>query len=136
MNKERSKILLDQPQTIAAFEWVVDNIYKYRVMPKPGELTRAPGQTDDFMTGKVALMLAGTWRLSDYVLLQDFQWDMTHVPLSPGTKKRGTTFNDTPAVSASPIPPDVLTTTSCAPATFGIAPAVFPPAHPVSRPSA
>lgn len=96
MNKERTKIQLDQPQTIAAFEWMTDNIYKHRIMPKPGELTRAPGQTDDFMTGKVAMMLAGTWRLSDYVPLRDFQWDMTHVPLSPTTKKRGTTFNENP----------------------------------------
>jgi multiple sugar transport system substrate-binding protein len=96
MNKERTKILLDQPQSIAAFEWMTDNIYKLRIMPKSGELTRAPGQTDDFMTGKVAMMLAGSWRLSDYVLIQDFQWDMTHVPLSPTTKKRGTTFNENP----------------------------------------
>ena len=96
MDKERKKILLDQPQTIAAFEWMTDNIYKVNVMPKPGELKRGPGQNDDFMTGKVAMVLAGTWRLSDYVLMQDFQWDMTHVPLSPTTKKRGTTFNENP----------------------------------------
>lgn len=96
MNKERTKLLLDQPQTIAAFEWLTDNIYKFGVMPKPGELTRAPGQNDDFMTGKVAMMIAGTWRLSDYMLIQDFQWDMAHVPLSPTTKKRGTTFNENP----------------------------------------
>jgi multiple sugar transport system substrate-binding protein len=96
MNKERTRLLLDQPQTIAAFEWLTDNIYKHRVMPKPGELRRAPGQNDDFMTGKVALAIAGTWRLSDYVLMQDFQWDMAHVPLAPTTKKRGTTFNENP----------------------------------------
>jgi multiple sugar transport system substrate-binding protein len=96
MNKERTRILLDQPPTIAAFEWMTDNIYRHGIMPKPGELRRAPGQADDFMTGRVGMMLAGTWRLSDYVLMQDFQWDMTHVPLSPTTKKRGTTFNENP----------------------------------------
>jgi multiple sugar transport system substrate-binding protein len=96
LNKERTRVLLDQPQTVAALEWMTDNIYRHRVMPRPGELKRAPGQTDDFMTGRVAMMLAGTWRLSDYMLLQDFQWDMTHVPLSPSTRKRGTTFNENP----------------------------------------
>ena len=40
------------------------------------------------------MMSGGTWRLSDYVLMQDFQWDMTHIPLSPTTRKRGTTFNE------------------------------------------
>ena len=96
MNRERTRILLDQPQTIAAFEWLTDNIYKHRIMPRPGELRRAPNQNDDFMTGRVAMMIAGTWRLSDYVLMQDFQWDMAHVPLSPATRKRGTTFNENP----------------------------------------
>ena len=96
LNKERNKVVLDSPQSIAAIEWLTDNIYKHRVMPKPGELKRAPGQNDDFMTGRVGLFLGGTWRLSDYVLMQDFQWDMAHVPLSPTTKKRGTTFNENP----------------------------------------
>ncbi|HEX2187070.1 MAG TPA: sugar ABC transporter substrate-binding protein, partial [Chloroflexota bacterium] len=96
LDKDRTRVLLDQPASMAAFEWLTDNIYKHRIMPKPGELTRAPGQNDDFMTGKVAMMIAGTWRLSDYVLMQDFQWDMAHVPLSPSTKKRGTTFNENP----------------------------------------
>ena len=96
MDKDRKRILLDQPQTIAAFEWMVDNIYKHRIMPKPGEMRRAPGQNDDFMTGRVGMFIGGTWRLSDYTLMKDFQWDMTHVPLSPTTKKRGTTFNENP----------------------------------------
>jgi multiple sugar transport system substrate-binding protein len=96
LNKERTRVLLDQPQTIAAFEWLTDNIYKHRIMPRPGELRRAPGQNDDFMTGKVAMFIGGTWRLSDYMPMQDFQWDMAHVPLSPTTRKRGTTFNENP----------------------------------------
>ncbi|MGH2352046.1 MAG: ABC transporter substrate-binding protein, partial [Chloroflexota bacterium] len=96
MNKERTKLALDQPAAVTAFEWLTENIYRHRIMPKPGELKRAPGQNDDFMTGKVAMMVAGTWRLSDYMLMQDFQWDMAHVPLSPTTKKRGTTFNENP----------------------------------------
>ena len=45
------------------------------------------------------------------------------------------TLKTTPAVSASPRPPDVLVTTSCEPATFTTAAFEFAPAHPMLRPS-
>src|SRR5204862_7326395 len=49
---------------------------------------------------------------------------------------RGMTLGITPEVSASPSPPEVLSTTSCAPATFGVLPPpALPPAQPVLLPS-
>ena len=44
-------------------------------------------------------------------------------PLKVLPPSRGMTLRITPAVSASPRPPEVLSTTSCAPATFGMLPA-------------
>src|SRR5712671_1931673 len=57
------------------------------------------------------------------------------MPLNLLPPSRGTTLRTTPAVSASPRPPDVLVTTSCAPATFTTAAFEFAPAHPMLRPS-
>src|SRR5712691_1720155 len=59
----------------------------------------------------------------------------TTVPLNVLPPSRGMTFRTTPAVSASPRPPEVLSTTSCAPATFMTAAFEFAPAHPMLRPS-
>src|SRR5712691_12645739 len=57
-------------------------------------------------------------------------------PLKSLLPSRGMTLRSTPAVSASPNPPEVLSTTSCAPATFGVLPPpALPPAHPVLLPS-
>src|SRR4030095_9317297 len=57
------------------------------------------------------------------------------VPLNVLPPSRGTTLRTTPAVSASPVPPDVLMTISCEPATFTTAAFEFAPAHPMLRPS-
>ena len=58
-------------------------------------------------------------------------------PLKVLLPSRGMTLRTTPAVSASPRPPEVVTTTSCAltvlPAMFP--PPALPPAHPVLMPS-
>src|SRR6185503_10749346 len=59
----------------------------------------------------------------------------SNVPLNVLPPSRGTTLRTTPAVSASPRPPDVLITISCDPATFTTAAFEFAPAHPMLRPS-
>ncbi len=56
-------------------------------------------------------------------------------PLKVLPPSRGMTLKTTPAVSASPSPPDMLTTISCEPATFTTAAFEFAPAHPMLRPS-
>ena len=57
------------------------------------------------------------------------------MPLNWLPPSRGMMLSITPPVSASPNPPDVVITTSCAPATFETAAFEFAPAHPVLMPS-
>src|ERR1700720_2057634 len=61
--------------------------------------------------------------------------EATKLPLYVFPPSREMTLKTTPAVSASPRPPDVLVTTSCEPATLTTAAFEFAPAHPMLRPS-
>src|SRR2546425_10654760 len=58
-------------------------------------------------------------------------------PLNVLPPSRGIALRVTPDVSASPSPPEVLSTSSCAAATFTMFPhwPPPPPAHPIFRPS-
>ena len=67
--------------------------------------------------------------------MEPFAPDMKNVPLNVLPPSRGMTFRITPAVSASPNPPDVVRTTSCEPATLEMAAFELAPAHPVLMPS-
>jgi hypothetical protein len=61
--------------------------------------------------------------------------DRNTVPLKVLPPSRGMMFRTAPPVSASPNPPDVVSTVSCAPATLDTAAFELAPAHPVLMPS-
>ncbi len=80
---------IDQPASVEALRLLVDMIYKYHVSPVPGGSAGAVvGSTvqDPFMTGKIAMVIAGNWQMIQYNHdIKSFTWDMASLP---GQKKK------------------------------------------------
>lgn len=95
LSSDMKKTTLEQPETMEAFQWLVDLKQKYKVSPSEGDTTLGTG--DDFMTGKVAMESQGSGSLGNWISgIKDFEWDLFSVPLDPKTKKRVCSSNGNP----------------------------------------
>lgn len=67
-NKDGTKVAgyMNSPQTIAAVQWYVDLVQKYRVMASPAQMKAYPSGTDLFGTNRVAMVVDGSWGLSGW----------------------------------------------------------------------
>jgi multiple sugar transport system substrate-binding protein len=84
------KSLLDSPETMAAFKWLWDLIYTYKVSPPP-QITNDVS-VDPFCTKQAAMTFAGVWWLTDFgTSLKPDEWDVAMFPKHPTTGKRTTT---------------------------------------------
>ena len=70
--------LSDSPEVIAAFQFMQDLSYNYEITPKPQDVE---GIDNAFAAGLVAMSEDGTWVLSTMNEIQDFDWDITSIPL-------------------------------------------------------
>jgi multiple sugar transport system substrate-binding protein len=75
---------LDDPATIDAVGFFVDLFWKHKVSPpRPGIRTEAPMSTFTFEAGRIAIELAGPWRIPDYQYIDRFDWDTLLFPRGP-----------------------------------------------------
>ncbi len=74
-----TRCLLDSPEAIEAMQFVQDLIYKYRVSPTPLQATQ--NVSTDFMTGRLAMSIHGTWMVEQYRNIKQFRWDMGPLPM-------------------------------------------------------
>lgn len=70
--------LNNSPEAIAAFQFIQDLSYKYNVAPKPQDVE---GIENPFAAGLIAMFEDGAYALSDMRAIQDFDWDVTSIPL-------------------------------------------------------
>ncbi len=95
INKERTKSTLEMPETLEAFQWLVDLKLKHKVSPPEGSTTLGTG--DPFMTGKLAMYTAGTGSIGNWIAgIKAFEWDLFYPPADPKTGKRVVTFDTNP----------------------------------------
>lgn len=95
LSSDQKKTTLEMPETIEAFQWLVDLKQKYKVSPAEGDTSLGTG--DDFMTGKVAMESQGSGSLGNWISgIKDFEWDLFYVPTDPKTKKRVCSSNGNP----------------------------------------
>jgi multiple sugar transport system substrate-binding protein len=95
LSQDLKKTMLSMPETVAAFQWLVDLKTKYNVSPHEGDTSLGSG--DPFMTGKVAMMPQGTGSMGNWVTgIKEFDWDLFPVPLNPRTGKRVVSSNGNP----------------------------------------
>ncbi len=88
MNTETLTPQLTNPNTIKAFEFMVDLMTKYHAAPTP-QRTASLGDFP-FKTGQVAMVSDGSWMIADYMESCGFDWDIT---LFPKVVKQTTSIN-------------------------------------------
>ncbi|MGH7861929.1 MAG: ABC transporter substrate-binding protein, partial [Candidatus Dormibacteraceae bacterium] len=95
LSSDLKKTTLEMPETMEAFQWLVDLKQKYKVSPSEGDTTL--GTADDFMTGKVAMESQGSGSVGNWIEgIKDFEWDFFYVPADPKTNKRVCSSNGNP----------------------------------------
>ncbi len=100
LSSDLKKTTLEMPETMEAFQWLVDLKQKYKVSPAEGDTSLGTG--DDFMTGKVAMESQGSGSVGNWIEgIKDFEWDFFYVPADPKTKKRVCSSNGNPYLMTS-----------------------------------
>jgi len=84
LNEAKDKCTLTSPEARAGLQFVADLILKYKVMPPPGTFD---GQDNPFLTGKVGILMGGTWQEGD-IRASDINWDFATMPVNAATGKR------------------------------------------------
>ncbi len=57
------------------------------------DVTNAMSANDLFMTGRIAMMAAGSWNLATFSGIEGFEWDCAELPLDPQTGERMSSSN-------------------------------------------
>jgi multiple sugar transport system substrate-binding protein len=86
LSDDKTKCVLDQPQAIQAFQFLVDLIYKDKVSQLPQAMGNDP--TEFFKQGKAAMITTGSWNVGPYAKDLKFKWGIAPLPNSPNTGKR------------------------------------------------
>ncbi len=84
LNEAKDQCTLTSPEARAGLQFVADLILVHKVMPAPGALE---GQDNPFLTGKVGMMMGGTWQEGD-VRGTGFDWDFATMPINADTGLR------------------------------------------------
>lgn len=74
---EPTQCLLDRPEALASLQYLQDLIYQYKAAPSPLQMPQLGG---DFMTGKIAMQIEGSWMTEQYRFIKDFKWGMAPLP--------------------------------------------------------
>ncbi|HPK03726.1 MAG TPA: sugar ABC transporter substrate-binding protein [Candidatus Sumerlaeota bacterium] len=72
-----TQCLIETAEAREALQFLHDLIYVQRAAPSPTQMSLLGG---DFMTGKVAMQLQGSWMTEQYRYIEDFEWDMAPLP--------------------------------------------------------
>jgi multiple sugar transport system substrate-binding protein len=86
LSDDKTKCTLDQPQSIQAFQFLVDMIYKDKVSQQPPAMGDDP--TVFFQQGKAAMITTGSWNVGPYSKDLKFKWGIAPLPKSPNTGNR------------------------------------------------
>src|SRR5207342_2345842 len=86
INKENTKCLLDQPESIQVVEQLAELFTKYNVAPSAQEAQDIPL----FESGRVAMEIGNPELALRYrERIKDFEWDVAPLPVSAKTKAKG-----------------------------------------------
>jgi len=85
------KCLLDNPGVAKALQPLAD-MYQTGVSPST-EVTTSSSGDDMFMSGKIAMVAAGVWKVPTYTNITSFKWDVVELPLDPTTGERKCSSN-------------------------------------------
>ncbi len=90
-NEDGSACILDQPEVAEALKPLVE-MYQEGLSPSIDATTQTSGD-DIFISGKIAMIPAGVWKLPSYNNITTFEWDVVEIPHDPVTGKRVSSSN-------------------------------------------
>jgi multiple sugar transport system substrate-binding protein len=96
-----TKITFDTPEAIKGYVFRQGNIWTDRVTPNAGE---SAALATGFLSGKVGMVMQGTWGVGGYLDITDFEWDFLPIPFASEVGVE--------ALRASPYWPDSLAISS------------------------
>jgi len=76
LNEEHTKCLLNEPAAYEGLQFWADLINVHKTSPPPSEYM-------GFETGKVAMMLEGSYMVPGFQAITEFEWDIAHKPKGP-----------------------------------------------------
>ena len=83
LNKDFSKAMLDQPKAIEAIQWAADLVVQHKASPDP---TVVQGLGPVFPTGRIAMLIDGSYNIESFKKIESFQWDIALVPKGPAAR--------------------------------------------------
>lgn len=84
LNDAKDQCTLTTPEAQAGLQFVADLILVHEVMPPPGAFD---GQDNPFLTGKIGILMGGTWQEGD-IRASDINWDFATMPVNANTGLR------------------------------------------------
>jgi multiple sugar transport system substrate-binding protein len=91
-NAAGDKCMMAGKEGMEAVQFLADMMLNDKVSAVPA-FTKSQSADDLFLTGKIAMMHAGSWTIGNYAKIKDFEWDVAEIPMSPTTRKRVTSSN-------------------------------------------
>lgn len=88
LNEDGTAFTVNRPENVETLQYMVDRVIKYNVMPTDAQLA-GMGDWDLFMSGRVGMLVTGSWAFPTFKENIDFDWDIV---VEPGNKKKATHF--------------------------------------------
>ncbi|OXS53880.1 hypothetical protein B1A99_28705 [Cohnella sp. CIP 111063] len=82
---ETGKITANDPQIVKALEWQAGYAQKYQVQAVNDFASAVGGDINPFAAGKVAMMVGGSWEISQFNTVPDLEYGVTPLPTPTGT---------------------------------------------------
>lgn len=90
-NEDGSVCMLDQPEVAESLTPLVE-MYQEGLSPSIDVTTTTSGD-DIFISGKIAMIPAGIWKVPSYNNITTFEWDVAEIPFDPVTGERVSSSN-------------------------------------------
>jgi multiple sugar transport system substrate-binding protein len=82
-----TEVALDHPDTIEALSFLGDLINEHEVTPSYDQMSDTTIRIQQFMGGRVAMLMDNHARIPEFLASDDLDWDVAHLPQFPGKPK-------------------------------------------------
>jgi multiple sugar transport system substrate-binding protein len=82
MDPSMTRYVFDTPEAKRGFQFHYDHMHKWKVCPMTGDLPNMNAESM-FLTGKVSMVIAGSWWLVQAARAKNFEWDVAAMPRGP-----------------------------------------------------
>ncbi len=89
LTEDKTQCTLTDPASVGALEFITGMMFEHKVAPSKVELGELSAM-DTFASGKAGMYVCGGWRVLPFRAIEEFEWDIAPIPLSPTSGQRGT----------------------------------------------